>query len=452
MNKCKNVDYIRALMLFSAQQANILPLTSACNVNCIFCSNRQNPAGVEVYTIAPQKIDDIKECLQFMDESRPVVIGESATRICEGEPFTHPNIKDILRLVRRRLPNALIQITTNGSLLDENMVSFLSGLGNVIVYLSLNSSNPGVRRTLMRDKLAEQAVRCVNLLNQVDIEFHGSIVAMPHIYGYEDLEESIRYLAREGARTVRVFIPGYTRLAPDTLRFPPDLPERVRCLVSGLRSEAGTPVTCEPPGLTGLKPEIAGVISGSPAERAGMRPGDVIKIIDGYRPYSRVDAFNRLKESNNPEVFVEQEGTVFNCVLEKVKGQSPGVVMEYDLGPEWEYAGNVARRNRAERVLIVTSGLAREVVARSMHIFGRDFEWRVIAAPNRFFGGSIGAAGLLVAGDMIAAVKEFLHDHPDWIPDLVLLPPVAFDHRGRDLTGHFYREVGEKTGLPVEII
>lgn len=452
MNKCKNEEYIRALMLYSAQQANILPVTSTCNVRCIFCSNRQNPPGTEVYAVAPRNLEDIGQSLDFMDEGRPVIIGESVTRISEGEPFTHPYIKEILRLVRRRLPRAPVQITTNGSLLDEHMVSFLSRLGKVTLYLSLNSCNFRIRAEMMGDKSAGRAVRCVRLIKEANLEFHGSLVAMPHVYGWNDLEETILYLAREGAKTIRVFIPGYTRLAPDILRFPPDLPAGVRRLTAGLRNRVPVPVTCEPPAVNNLCPEIAGVIAGSPAERAGIRAGDVIKSIDGVRPYSRVDAFRRLRDGSRPEILLERDNKIFACRLEKKKGESPGVVMEYDLGPEWEDAGRAARRHRAQRVLVLTSTLAREAARLAMNMFGDGFEWKVAACPNRFFGGSIGAAGLLVVEDMIEAVKEFLQKHPRWRPDLVLLPPAAFDHLGRDLTGRSFREVGEKTGLPVEIV
>jgi len=452
MKKCRNREYIKALMLYSAQQANILPVTSTCNVNCIFCSNRQNPPGVETYTISPRALDDIEECLQFMDDRRPVIIGESVTRICEGEPFTHPHIKDVLRLVRRRLPGSLVKITTNGGLLDKNMVSFLSSLEKVVVNLSLNSSNPGVRAELMGDKMAGRAVKCVRLLKEANVEFHGSVVAMPHCFGYADLEETIGYLAGEGAKTVRVFIPGYTRTAPDVLRFPPDLPVRVRNLVSMLRNRLEVPVMCEPPVLNNLSPEVAGVMPGSPARRAGVKTGDIIEMIDGYRPYSRVDAFNRLRNSSSPEVVLKRGKDIFTCCLDKAAGESPGVVMEYDLGPEWKDVGRPARHHRAEKVLVITSYLAREVVSLGMNIFCGGLQWKTVPAPNRFFGGSIAAAGLLVVEDMIEAVKAFNCAHPRWQPDLVLLPPVAFDHRGRDLTGRSYREVGEKTGLPVEIL
>lgn len=452
MNECSKQDYIKALMLYSAQAGNILPLTSRCNVNCIFCSNHQNSPGVEVFNTKPVGIEEVRECLEFMDIHNPVIIGESVTRISEGEPFTHPQIKDILRLVRRRLPGVPLQITTNGSLLSVDMVSFLAELGNVTLYLSLNSCDPVIRAEMMRDKNAGQAVKSAGLLREAGVRFHGSIVAMPHIYGYDYLWKTILYLAENNAETIRVFIPGYTKNAPDMLRFPPELPGEVRRFVTGLRGKIKVPVTCEPPLPDNLRPEVAGVIEGSPAERAGILPGDIITEIDGYRPYSRVDAFNRLRKAGRPRLLLQRSNKTFACPLEKDAGRPPGVVMEYDLGPEWEDAGKVARRYRAQRLLVVTSSLARNIVPLGMELFAGELQWEVITAPNHFFGGSIGAAGLLVVEDMAGAIKEHLARSPAAPPDLVLLPAVAFDHRGRDLTGRSYKETQEQTRLPVEIL
>ncbi len=452
MNKCSKQEFIRALVLYSAQSGNILPITSRCNVNCIFCSNRQNDPRVEVFTTPAVSLREIEECLEFMDIHSPVIIGESVTRISEGEPFTHPQIKDILRLVRHRLPHNLIQITTNGSRLNEDMISFLANLEGIVIYLSLNSCRPEVRADMMRDHDAQKAIMSAQMLNRSKVQFHGSIVAMPHIYGYDDLEETILYLAGEGAQTIRVFIPGYTRKAADTLRFPPGLPGEVRKMILGLRDKTNVPVTCEPPVLNDLRPEVMGVIAGTAAECAGIAPGDLITEIDGYIPCSRVDAFHRLRDAEYPEVYIERNQEMLSCRIRKKAGESPGVVMEYDIGQEWLQINKVAGSYLAKKVLVVTSSLAVNILQPGIKRFAKDLEYQVTAARNTFFGGSIGAAGLLVVEDMVTAIQKFVSVSGGWAPDLVLLPPVAFDHRGRDLIGVYYKEVEEKTGLPVEII
>ena len=67
----------------------ILPITSRCNMGCIFCSNAYNPKSCEVFCIPPRPLEDIKDTILWLGGSRgPVVIGESVTRINEGEPLT----------------------------------------------------------------------------------------------------------------------------------------------------------------------------------------------------------------------------------------------------------------------------------------------------------------------------------------------------------------------------
>ncbi|WP_214659320.1 hypothetical protein [Candidatus Formimonas warabiya] len=41
------------LILHSAQEFNILPLTSCCDAACVFCSHHHNPSGIGVVSIPP---------------------------------------------------------------------------------------------------------------------------------------------------------------------------------------------------------------------------------------------------------------------------------------------------------------------------------------------------------------------------------------------------------------
>jgi len=130
------------LLYESASRGNVLPLTSVCNVACVFCSHRQNPPGIEIYRIPHLDSRQVEDILQFIDPACRIVIGESTTRIIEGEPFTNPYIKDILSLIRQRYPSTEILITTNGTLIDPEMARFLANLGLVELNVSLNKRRP----------------------------------------------------------------------------------------------------------------------------------------------------------------------------------------------------------------------------------------------------------------------------------------------------------------------
>lgn len=208
------------LILSSAQAYNILPITSRCDAACVFCSHRQNPPQVETVSFGPRSLAEAERTMSFLDGAQPIFIGESATRIVEGEPLTHPELREILLRLRQRFPRTLISLTTNGIRLDGEMACLFRDLGRVEVNLSLNSASPLHWQTLMgRSKCPEASRQAAVWLREYAIPFHGSLVAMPHVVGWEDIGAAIRFLDQQRARTIRVFLPGYSHLAQEDLRF-----------------------------------------------------------------------------------------------------------------------------------------------------------------------------------------------------------------------------------------
>jgi len=449
-----NANHVENLILHGAVTGNILPLTSSCNMYCLFCSHRQNPSGLEVFRIAPRSRAEVEKTLSFMDPAYQVVIGESVTRIIEGEPFTHPDIVEILQLVRARFSGTTIQITTNGSLLDEKTVESLRLLGRIVINLSLNSATEAGRAILMGDANALNSIKCPLLLRERGVPFHGSVVAMPHLVGWHDLGETIKYLSECGAETIRIFLPGFSELAPPALRFDSFIWNELHLFVTRLREELSTPLTCEPPVIHDLEPRIAGVIAGSPAERAGIRTGDLIVNVNKTPPLTRVHAFNKVLRTPSPVLTLIRGDEQVNIKINKNSGERSGLVMDYDIDPDLiEDISRVIQRRRASQVLVLTSEFAGPVIKMALERFYQGVaEIRVVVVRNRFFGGSIKAAGLLTIEDFSMALEGFLHGCPGWQPQLVLLPGLAFDHRGRDLTGRFYMDLGEQYGLAVEAL
>lgn len=263
----QTVPYHQLLQI--VQEANLLPLTSRCNVKCCFCSHRQNPAGIESYAIPALTLEQAKEMLGFLDPAQKIVIGESVSRIMEGEPFLFPHLLEVLSEARRRFPKTLISLTTNGSLLNAQTVKQLAGLLPLEINLSLNTANPRFREGLLKDRRAETAVLSPVLLQQYAIPFHGSIVAMPHLTGWSDLAETIRYLDSWGARTIRVFEPGYTRWCPSSVQ-PSFTYRELKDFLDNLE-QIDCPVTLEPGSSASLNPVLAGTMPDTPARAAGLQ-------------------------------------------------------------------------------------------------------------------------------------------------------------------------------------
>lgn len=439
------------LILYAARQYNVLTITSRCNVHCVFCSHGQNPESVITYYVENPSLEKIKEWAEYLDEKKKIIIGESATKICEGEPLTHPRIREILQYLRQRFPQTPLQLTTNGVLLDDRMVALLRELAPVELYLSINSVTPQGRRKLM----SVPATSGLELLERVagaNVPYHGSIVAMPWLVGWEDVECTVEALAAHGAKTIRIFLPGFSRLAPSRLRFSPHFWDELNRFVAELKKRISTPITLEPPRISDLRGEIGGVIAGSPAARAGLKTGDVIEKIHGQEVFSRVDAFYQLLEAQEAPLELVRGSEKLKVLLKKAKGEPSGVVMDYDLSPQEvkDLVGEM-RRHQACSPLILASVAGYPVLKEGLKKLDLDIRWDMVAVPNHYFGGSIISAGLLVVEDFIHAWHD-LDERLKKDCDLLILPAKAFDHQGRDLAGRSYLELVQVTGKPVTIV
>jgi len=478
-------------LLYSVQKHGVLPLTSFCNMNCLFCSHRFNPPEVRVWRLPPRPLEEVESSLAWLAGPR-VVIGESVTKIVEGEPFTHPQVMEILRLIRRRFPSKRLSITTNGSLLDEEKVAALANLEPIELTISLNSGRPAGRTFLMHDQKPELVLAALPQLGRAGLTFHGSLVALPHLVGWEDIRLTIEFLAEAGASSIRLFLPGFTRLTPPELRFSPSLPGELRNFVAEMKKKVPVPLLLEPPFVEGLEAVVEGVIVSSPAARAGVQPGDIVTAVNGVIPFSRVEAFRLAQDLERPRLTLVRDGAFLEVTLEKKAGQPSGLTMLYDLDPATltaiEAALEGARtkgrgkegpgkegRGKEERakeerategrakegrgqerqdgasddVLLLASTLGSAALQAGLLKKGIRVALEVV--ENRFFGGSIGAAGLLVVEDFMAAIRE-RQIKSSGRYRRVLIPGRPFDERGRDLVGRSYWEIEEATGVQVQVV
>ncbi|GAB6138803.1 radical SAM protein [Halanaerobaculum tunisiense] len=441
------------LAILSAQRYNILPITSVCNMNCLFCSHQGNPAEVETYAQGHRSLEEIKELLEMLDAKQKIVIGESITRICEGEPTVHPQFNQVLELLRDEFPTTLIKLTTNGSNLTTDRLNLLATLEPLEVNLSLNSATLEGRAQLMKDRQGEVAIKAAQGLQERDITYHGSIVALPHLVGWKDLEETISYLNQTGAETIRVFLPGYTKYSPQQMKFDLSLWHKLEEFIAHCRTDYQVPITLEPEQITDLQAVVTGVISDSPAARANIVRDDRIIAVNKQSVLSRVNAFHKLVSQEDPLVTLEREGRELEQRLNKQAGAKPGMVFSYDLDPAMlAEVKRLIRSYQAEKILLLTSQLAeaRLETARDLLIPNQDREVEVLAVENQFFGGSILSAGLLTVSDLRQSLTTYQKELADF--DLVLAPQIAFDFTGCDLVGENYQQLEEEFGIEIELV
>jgi NifB/MoaA-like Fe-S oxidoreductase len=119
------------------------------------------------------------------------------------------------------------------------------------------------------------------------------------------------------------------------------------------------------------------------------------------------------------------------------------MIFEYDINHNLLKSINSFLKNRnSENVLIATSSFA-------YPLFKNCFRnGNVLKIGNLFFGGSIGAAGLLTCKDVIEGIEAIDYSNIQYL----LLPPIMFDEYGRDLTGMGIWEIEETLGIKTVVL
>lgn len=396
--------------------------------------------------------------IPLLDGSRKIIIGESSTRLCEGEPFTHPSINEVLKEIRRHFPVTPLQITTNGTFLTDERVGELAALNQpeqgagIELIISLNSASLAQRSRIMGDPNPGQVRRVLSLCRENGLSFHGSVVALPHLCGWDDLAETLYFLEEKRAVTTRVFLPGYTSYAHPSLRFAPSLWEELDIFLAGIREKIDHPLTLEPPVKKDLLARVEGVVGSSPAREAGIRKGDLIIAVNGETVVSGTDAFYRIQNASDPLVTVnrpeENEEEPLHTGeltfrISKKAGGSSGLVFNADLAPRLiEEVRKAAGKGPGEDVWLFTSRVAVFLweAARRKGLLPEEI--RISPVENRFFGGSICCAGLLTVADLQAHLEDSVFGPGSPLKLLqVLVPSAPFDRRGFDLRGEHYLDL-----------
>ena len=429
-------------------KTNILPIISECNTACIFCSHKQNPKEVKVYRLPKLNMQDFEEIIEFLSPNKKIVIGEAATRIIEGEPFLFKDIMKLIALIRKKYENTPIQITTNGLLLKEEFVDALERLGNIELNISVNCVDIKKHKEILGLKV-EQNIKDRLRLLKGRLKYSGSAVLVPEIMKGKDLEELCEFLNENGAETLRLFIPGYTSLHGDSPNFF-ELFKEAKELVDDLRKRYSIPIIIEPSVLDNLNCNVEGIIKNSYAALAGIKVGDVLTSVNGNEIGARVAAFDKIFRAYNPKLKLLRNDIPMEVSLLKPKNSYPGFVLLYDIDPNLSHqVKNLIKRYPSENILFITSELAIHILEKYFEKSDFSFNYKIISAPNNFFGGTIKCAGLLILQDILDLLESYLKTNP--APDLIILPPIMFDSKGTDLVGRNLRELESILKIRVEI-
>ena len=126
-------------------------ITNICNLNCSFCPKNSRP----------KKYMSIEEFNMITDEISPLT-----KTIClhlMGEPLLHPNIKEIFEICKKK--NLNIYLTTNGTLLKQNLDLLKSGLVKRIS-VSLHSFEANYNAKSLDNYLENAISSCKEIANK----------------------------------------------------------------------------------------------------------------------------------------------------------------------------------------------------------------------------------------------------------------------------------------------
>jgi hypothetical protein len=228
---------------------NQLPISAVCNSRCIFCSNRQNPFEVKGGIF--RDIEDIKHQLSLMPHHNdPLYMSDSLPgRIAEGEAFLHPDLFQILSLVRCKYTTNMINFTTNASMLEEAFLKRLSTFRPIEITVSMHSTRPELWAAIFRKSEPDAviAIKSLELIRKHRMELAGAIVPLPKICGWDDIEQTYANFSSYGAKKMTLYWPGYTeRTLPEViedLRWPV---EESLAFVDRLRARYNIPLSSFP--------------------------------------------------------------------------------------------------------------------------------------------------------------------------------------------------------------
>jgi pyruvate-formate lyase-activating enzyme len=450
--------------------AMLAALSAPCPLRCEFCYERGLPDG-QAPVMRPRAGNEELEARIALWRRGLDVAGLRGLRY--GEVLPHPRFAEIFRLIRD-LTSAPLPVATAGPGLNETAIRAMSGAPRALLQLSLNTCDPARRQRMMGDRRGAELLRALGLLEERQVAFVASAVAWPGL-PWDDLEATIQAAEAHGALHFIVFLPSFSRFFAGTAPFDwrARWQETVE-FVRRLRRRAAVPIRIAPDGWETLHAfadplalEVLGATVGSPAQAAGLRPGDLVVEMDGHSFHSR-PALNRALEAGwtqkrEVSLLAERDGQRLRVSLAPPDSSSsyaaeldaPYGLHVYE-GPDElrlrRLCELMARTDTRHAWVLCSQLLAQpyqrlwERTQAQLPADGLALEFVPVA--NNFWGGNIVVGDLLTAQDFAEAALARLAGGKG-APEALFVPPSPFHPAyWKDLRGDSFFEIQRRTGVP----
>lgn len=456
---------------------NILQyISSDCNANCCFCFQKGNPPLLKEAQKKHCSIFEIKTRLKYYSAKRKTALFNQSWMEID-ELLTHPYAIDILKKARVKTSNVL-QIITNGLSLTENMIKELKQLEPIRISVSLNSANVDIRHRLMNDVNTKVAINSLILLKQYKINYIVTITMWPTI-SFEDLYDTLKYIQKNDAYSVKIFLPGYSKyISRKPLFNHHNYWGEIVCFIKKVRHEFDMPVLCVPELYEdwyfknyNQKNLIQGIIKNSPAALSGLKLNDEILKINGVDMSTRKQTVAFLNSSaqilKKVNIMVKRDEEVKSFLLDEqysnnkypyfINSWAPfGINVGFGLDDKTiNVIEDIIDKHNAKNVLIMSSYILEPFLKVMMKKRGKSNKQVQILIPeNNFFGGNIIVGSMLTVDDYIDCLKNWIKLNGK--PELILIPSTPFGSRGsgwyRDILGKSYRYIERNIQVKVKLI
>jgi putative radical SAM enzyme (TIGR03279 family) len=270
--------------------------------------------------------------------------------------------------------------------------------------VSIHATDPDVRAELLRNRRGATSLRWLRALLDHGIVVHGQVVVCPGINDGEVLDDTLAGVLDQYPELASLCVVplGVSRWSTES---------RMR---AHTRQEAGAVVD--------LVGDWQGVFLPVLGRRL-VHAADEYYLLAG-RPFPEPDAYEGFPMHEDGIGMARQFELEFTGHAERAIGPQAGFFAAVDTEYEAYRGARTAtpvqlRARRAAPVGVLTGTYGARVLGPLLDGLGRD-DVRVVEVDNRFFGGNVGVAGLLVGSDVDRALSDEPGGHRYLLPDVCL--------------------------------
>lgn len=182
---CDKIEFSGSIERFYPMHL-VLELTTACTLRCRHCYVE---AGPEKASYLP--FENLVKVLKYLKDR-----GLTGVELTGGEPFLHPNFREIVKFCAENFK--IVGILTNGTMITDNDIKFLSQYHNVVMSVSLDSATPEFHDWLRGvDGAWEKAVNAIQKLSARNIPVRVAMIVTP--MNFKDIEATLLLAKKLGA-------------------------------------------------------------------------------------------------------------------------------------------------------------------------------------------------------------------------------------------------------------